>query len=488
MPSNVSANKKSARSKILGMSKPTFWIILVILVVAIGGGAYYFVNAQQVAAAAVTAKQATIQTATARTGNIILRASGTGTLVAAAESNLGFQTSGTLTTLNVQVGSQVKTGDLIAQLDSSNQTLALTQAQQALNQLTSASAIATAQQAVVTAQTNLINDQYLLNADQTAGSNQGANNNAYAALTLAENRLNTAQLAYDPVSGQSLTDPTVAKLYQNLYAAKLAYNTALANYNSTSATSNPLSLSSAKATVALDQAQVTETENLLTALTGGTVPANATGTGLNAINQARLNLQTAQNNLANTNLYSPISGTVLTVSNAVGDTINSGSTFVTIADLSKSELTIYMDPLDYSNIKIGYTTNVVFDALPTLAYTGKVTQITPQLATVSESSVVEGIVVLDAKQAAGVPALTLPLGVTASVDIIAAQANNVILVPVSALQELSPNNYSVYLMVNGTPTLRAVTVGLQDGTFAEIKSGLKAGDVVSTATQAVATP
>src|ERR1035437_7685362 len=105
MPSNVSANKKPARSKILGMSKPTFWIILVILVVAIGGRAYYFVNAQQVAAAAVTAKQTTIQTATARTGNIILRASGTGTLVAAVESNLGFQTSGTLTTLNVQVGS-----------------------------------------------------------------------------------------------------------------------------------------------------------------------------------------------------------------------------------------------------------------------------------------------------------------------------------------------------------------------------------------------
>jgi biotin carboxyl carrier protein len=37
------------------------------------------------------------------------------------ESSLGFKTSGTLTTLNVQVGSQVKSGDLIAQLDSSNQ-------------------------------------------------------------------------------------------------------------------------------------------------------------------------------------------------------------------------------------------------------------------------------------------------------------------------------------------------------------------------------
>jgi putative ABC transport system ATP-binding protein len=84
------------------------------------------------------------------------------------------------------------------------------------------------------------------------------------------------------------------------------------------------------------------------------------------------------------------------------------------------------------------------------------------------------------KQAAGVPALTLPLGVTASVDIIAAQANNVILVPVQALHELSPNNYAVFVVVGGKPTLKIVTVGLQDGTFAEIKTGLKAGDVVST--------
>ena len=252
----------------------------------------------------------------------------------------------------------------------------------------------------------------------TAGSNQGANNNAFAALTLAKNKLNTAQLAYDPVSGQPLTDLTAAKLYQNLYNAKQAYATALANYNSTSATSNPLTLSSAQANVALDQAQVTEAQNLLTALTGGTVPANATGTGLNALNQAKLNLQTAQNNLANTNLYSPISGTILTVSNVVGDTINTAKTFVTIADLSKSQLTISMDPLDYSNIKVGYNTNVVFDALPNLTYTGKVTQISPQLVTVQGSSVVQGNVVLDAKQAAGVPPLTLPLGVTASVDII----------------------------------------------------------------------
>ena len=499
MPTNVSENtgkQQPARSKIAGMSRPVFWIVLVVLVVVIGGGAFAYFKAQQNSAtAAATAQKSTLQTATARTGNIVLRASGTGTLIAATESSLGFKTSGTLTTLNVQVGSQVKSGDLIAQLDSSNQTLALAQAQQALNQLTSPSAIANAQQAVVTAKTNLINAQYVLNGNQAAGTNQSAINNAYAALALAQNRLNSAQLNYDPMSGAPLTNPIAAQAYRDLYAAQQARNTALANYNAISAKSSPLAMESAQASVALDTAQVTEAQNLLTALTGGSVPANATGTGLNALNQAKLNLQTAQNNLAYTNLRSPISGTVLTVSNSVGDTINAGSVFITIADLSQSELTIYMDSLDYSHIKVGYSANVIFDALPNVTYTGKVTLISPQLVAIQGNSVVEGNVVLDAKQATGVPTLTLPLGVTASVDIIAAQANNVILVPVQALHELSPNNYAVFLMVGGKPTLKIVTVGLQDGTFAQIKTGLKAGDVVSTGlqatqnnTQAVATP
>ena len=142
------------------------------------------------------AQQSTLQTATARTGNIVLRASGTGTLTAAVESSLGFKTSGTLTVLNVQVGSQVKAGDLIAQLDSSNQQLALAQAQQALNQLTSPSAIANAQQALVTAQTNLTNAQYVLNGDLAAGSNQSAINNAQAALALAQTKLTENQNNY----------------------------------------------------------------------------------------------------------------------------------------------------------------------------------------------------------------------------------------------------------------------------------------------------
>ena len=74
----------------------------------------------------------------------------------------------------------------------------------------------------------------------------------------------------------------------------------------------------------------------------------------------------------------------------------------------------------------------------------------------------------------------LPVGVEAAIDVISGQATNAVLVPVEALHKLSDNSYTVFVMENGKPVLRTVVVGLQDDTYAEIKSGLKAGEVVTT--------
>ena len=69
-------------------------------------------------------------------------------------------------------------------------------------------------------------------------------------------------------------------------------------------------------------------------------------------------------------------------------------------------------------------------------------------------------------------------------DVISAQAKNVVIVPIQALHQLSSSSYGVFVLKNGTPTLKVVAVGLQSDTFAEIKSGLQAGDVVTTGIQA----
>jgi len=69
----------------------------------------------------------------------------------------------------------------------------------------------------------------------------------------------------------------------------------------------------------------------------------------------------------------------------------------------------------------------------------------------------------------------------AEVEIIAGEARNVLLVPVQALRELSPDQYAVFVVdANGELELRLVEVGLMDYVNAEILSGLAPGDVVST--------
>jgi multidrug efflux pump subunit AcrA (membrane-fusion protein) len=76
--------------------------------------------------------------------------------------------------------------------------------------------------------------------------------------------------------------------------------------------------------------------------------------------------------------------------------------------------------------------------------------------------------------------INLPVGASAAVEIISARAENALLVPVEALQETSPGKYSVYVVENDDPVLRAIEVGLKDQIYAEVKSGLEPGETVVT--------
>ena len=73
------------------------------------------------------------------------------------------------------------------------------------------------------------------------------------------------------------------------------------------------------------------------------------------------------------------------------------------------------------------------------------------------------------------------IGSNAAIEVIAGRADNVLVVPVEALRDLGGGDYMVFLVDDSDNlTPRPVEVGLIDVTFAEIISGLQAGDVVST--------
>jgi HlyD family secretion protein len=472
------------------LGKFRWWAVggMVLVLAAVGYGITSFVQSKST----TNTSASTLQTAVARTGDLIIRASGAGTLISANEVDLGFQTSGTLNELNVVVGDKVTEGQVLAVLDTTSLAKTLAQAKQNLLELTSPAALATAE-------SNLATDQETL-----ASAKNGLGYYISASVLAWRERVVAAQQASDAAKLAEQNSPTSANQkavidandWLTIAKSSLAgaqidyYSTYLAEYFTTTCTDQTtkerskcvvapadITIAAAQADYDLAKANVQEDQYLITALTGGTLPENATGSDLDALNAAKLALQTAQTNLDNATLKAPFAGTIMSISASVGDSVSGGS-IITLADLTKSDLTIYMDETDWQNVKVGYTAEATFDALPNDIFTGKVIQVYPALTSVGGTTMIQGLVELDETPSLGDD--PLPLGVSASVDVIAEQAKNVVLVPVEALHELSAGSYTVFVMESGKPVLRTVQVGIMDSTFAEITSGLQAGETVTT--------
>jgi multidrug efflux pump subunit AcrA (membrane-fusion protein) len=458
---------------------------LAIVLVAAGGTGYYFWKKQSTP---TKAQSSTVQTATVTKGDIKLFASGTGTLISPAQATFGFHSSGQVTQVLVKVGDVVDAGQLLARLDDTTAQAQYTSAVNALNALTSPSAVATAQQSVASDQVDITNYRatlgYLISPDvlywteevaraeqaltkaqadaaaSTSADTATAVKKAQAVLTADKNALAQATLDYwnDYVPDTFLTVITKGRTVTKQVVPP-----------------SPADTTKAWADYDLAKQSLVDDQNYLTAITTGTFPAGSTGSKITALQTAQQAVATAKTAIDDTNLYAPIQGTILSLGFAVGDTAGSSST-ITVANLDQPyTLEIFLDQSDWANIQVGYPVEVTFDLLPNNVYTGKVVSIDPNLTSTNGSLYVHASIQLDANVKT-----ILPFGTSASVDVIGGQATNVLLVPIEALHLISPGQYSVFVMVNGKPEVRMVEVGLQDATHAEIKSGLNAGDVVTT--------
>jgi HlyD family secretion protein len=467
-------------------SRRRILLVVFLLVLAAAGGSGYYLWKKQTATTA-TASSA-LQTATVTRGNIKLFASGTGDLIPSATATFGFSSSGKVVEVLTKVGDIVEPGQLLARLDDTAAQKQLAQAQRALAELTSPAAVASAELAVADAKVNVVGTKatlaYLISPNVLYWEEQVAS--AEKALEQAK-----SDAAASPSAEADKKVKSAEQLLQvcknNLAQAWLDYwNDYVPDTFLTVVTEGrdrvkkviPPSdedVASARANYALAKQQLQEAQWYLTAITTGTAPDGATGADLAAFETAQENLASAQDAVAAVNLYAPIHGTVMSVGFQTGDTAGSGST-ITISDLDQPyTLEIFLDQSDWSNIQVGSDVEVTFDLLPDNVYTGKVLSIDPELTSTGGSSYVHAYILLDMQVK-----ITLPFGTTASVDVIGGEANNVLVVPLEAVHEISTGKYAVFVMVDGKPQLRLVEVGLEDETKAEIKSGLSEGDVVTT--------
>jgi RND family efflux transporter MFP subunit len=465
--------------------KPLFWILIIVLLAAVGGGYYYY---HQNTTTAQAASATPLQTAVVKRGSFVISASGTGSIITSHEVQLGFETSGQLSELNVAVGDEVKTGDVLAVLESGDSAATLS------------AKLTSAQLAVLQAQQNLdtLNtptDTSVQLAQDQANLAQKQSDLITAQTTLAD-LITTRQT----MNGERCDDDTIAT-YQDAYdraldrynrsahlansPEQIALETAAANLTWCTSVYSEAELAAADASIASTQAQIQLIQVQITSYQTEIADLQ-TSTGPDAIDlaiaqaqlaNAQAQLEVVQEAASNSTLVAPFDGTIMAVTAQVGDNVGTNS-FITLADLSQPMLEVLVDQTDLNNVGIGYEVQVTFDALPDQTFTGHVVSIDPSLISVANVTAVRSTVQLDTDSFS--KPQTLPIGLSASVEIISNQANNVLLVPVEALRELSAGSYAVFVVKNGEPVLKTVEVGLMDYTYAEIKSGLAEGDVVTT--------
>jgi multidrug efflux pump subunit AcrA (membrane-fusion protein) len=459
--------------------------------------------------------KAPTRTATVEQGTVQATVTATGNVTPASDLSVNFQSGGTVTESDVKPGDQVKAGQTLAKIDDTQTAAALASAQAGLvsaqanlanvsQPLTAAvaaqnaAALLTGQQQVATAQGALSSAQQgaVLNAtgyqnainqaigqlnrdtnqyssDQascatgtTAGSGSGGGQSCAAQLVSDQNTIAKDRDALTNANQQQVTGQM--KDQQSIQQAQNGVNSALAGLGSTQA-SNNAKATATPASVAAAQSQVA---------------------------QAQANLLAAQKAEANATLTAPGDATVATVNGIVGQTVsgggtstastgssassaasssssgsNSSSAFLTLENTASLQVVSGFAEADASKVQVGQAATVSLNALPNQAVSGKVSTVDVNATVVSNVVTYNVTVVLDN------PPATVKPGMTASVDVVVSQRDNVLQLPTADITTRNGAS-TVTLLRSGKQIPQVVEIGLVGDQTTEITSGVTQGDVV----------
>jgi HlyD family secretion protein len=364
------------------MRKRILIIVAVVVAVGVTVAAYYRSNTHQPGG---------YVTAAVTRGSVVQTVAATGTLQAVTTVQVGSQVSGTIKALHADFNSEVKQGEVIAELDPS---LFQTQVEQARASLLRLQADADR------AKVDVEDTQVKLKRAQELWSQQ----------LIARADLDTAEAA----------------------------------------------ARQAQAAVKSAQAQITQAQAVL--------------------NQNQVNLD-------HTIIRAPIDGIVISRSVDVGQTVASSlqapTLFVIANDLTRMQVNASIDESDIGQIQSGQPVSFTVDAYPGETFTGSVSQV--RLDPKVESNVVSYTTIIDVPN----PSLKLKPGMTATVNVEIARADDVLKVPTSALrftpaddagaQAGAPGGRSsggrVWVLDEGQPRAVAVKPGVTDGATTAIVDG-----------------
>jgi HlyD family secretion protein len=441
------------------MKRRTYSILAIVVALALVG-----CQAQATPTTATAPQMATIQR-----GNLTATLSAAGTVAARSRVVLTFQASGQVKEIDVKVGDQVKAGQALAKLDTTDLERAVSKAQVALDsskvQLQKTQAGPTPDQ-VESAKASLASAQA---AYQDALNMYGLSDAqlavARAQVDKAAATVQRAQDAYDWEAHNWLDpNPSLSAQATALSDAQTAYTLTVAAYNQQAVSINNSAVQSAAS-------QVAQAQSALDQLLATPAPEDIAAAGA-AVKQNEASLQQAQLALAQATVVAPFDGTVGDIYAQVGQWAATGAQALVIVDLSQINLTITLAETDVPKVQVGQQAQITLDALQGQVFTGTVKEID------LVGTVTSGVVNYAAKVAVQDPTNTMRPGMNATVNVILQQRENVLLVPNRAVQTAGSRFRTATVLYEGQLIVVPVTIGLTGDTNSEVLSGLQEGDRV----------
>lgn len=238
---------------------------------------------------------------------------------------------------------------------------------------------------------------------------------------------------------------TVAKAQNNVSKQQLQLTTlqnSLTNAQSQLAAAQA-DLNDAKAQLANAKAEDIKTLNdrINSAQNQITTQTNNIANLQNQIASQKISISDAQNDLNasiaqrnSLDIISPINGVVTTVSKGTGDSVQQGTTILSVVDPTSYKIKVSVDELDIAKVKSGAITQITFGALKDKTYTGKVDKVSLVGTTTNNVTTYDVTIALDNTDG-------VIMGMTASVNIEVASKEDALVIPAEALIEKSGKKY-----------------------------------------------
>jgi multidrug efflux pump subunit AcrA (membrane-fusion protein) len=192
-----------------------------------------------------------------------------------------------------------------------------------------------------------------------------------------------------------------------------------------------------------------------------------------AVDAARTEVGTAQQELADTVVRAPFSGFISARPVAVGEYVSSATIVATMLRSNPIKIQIQVAEADVPSVVVGRGVSVQVDAYKDRNFAGVVTSINPAIDPTSRSAVVEASIENSDN--------ALRSGMFGTARITKEGGGTGIFVPKSAVySDQATQSFRAFVIVDGVAKLRVVQLGSEEGESVQILNGLNADEVVAT--------